>query len=103
MAVRLITRDRRIAKLVSEFFRGDSALGSVQHESPEWKFRPARADYVLTAGQLHVATERYAASVGAMPVVIPEGLQYLADKATVRHALGETVILLGIDYAKVSV
>lgn len=99
MSVRLVTRDRRLVKLVTEHLKGEPC-GGIQHETPEWLNRPRTASYVVTTRELCAEVERFAVGVGAMPVVLPEALPFLAQKAVLAHQLGNVLILLGFDYGK---
>ena len=56
---------------------------------------PRRAHFAVSLAALSSQFERFAAARGALPVVIPEGLDYLVWRA--RQVTGE-VIVIGSDF-----
>lgn len=97
--IRLVTRNPALRAMVERELTGEP-LGGVQHETPKWLDQPRKADFVITRAALTVALERFAASVGAIPVVLPEGFAWMLTKLHVNHSLGNDSVLLGTDYAQ---
>lgn len=91
--VELYSQDPMVIRLVTEACSGECEL-AIHRE--DYKQLPRHFDLCATAGQLSVGLERFAASFGAMAVVLPEGGQYIADKGKLRH-----VAVLGSDYRRV--
>lgn len=56
---------------------------------------PARAAFVVTTGSSRTA-ERFATSLGAMPLTLPEGAEYLLRKCREAEP-GDPIVLCGYD------
>jgi len=95
--VTLFTRNRRIENLCRNEFKGE-ATGGLEVKKPSWHERPKRADYALTTNNTKLELERFAAGVGAMLIVLPEGIHYLVGKCKLAHYAGKDVTLVGVDY-----
>lgn len=95
--IRLVTRNLALRKFMVSTMSG-IRVGPMCHEKPEWVDRPRVADYVLTAGSLNVPLERYASSLGAMAVVLPEGADYLIVQALVANAERRDLLMIGAEY-----
>lgn len=107
----LYSGDARLIKLTEE------ALSSLATDHQSWgragrafdvylvlrSELPKPADYVLSAGELNAGLERFSASLGAMTIVLPEGGDYLAQKARQAQEEYLPLILVGSDYRKARV
>lgn len=87
------TQDLRLAKLLTEACAGVTEL---EIYSPDYKDLPKYFDLCATAGQLNAGVERFAASYGAMVVVLPEGADWLASKGRTDY-----YSVVGADYRRV--
>lgn len=82
-AVRLYSTNKRINKLVEDWLSGEAVRLDVVDDAT----LPSTVDLMLSTSKLSRQIEMRAARMGAMPVVVPEGLDYavgkiLAGKAT---------------------
>lgn len=98
MTIRLVTRNKQLAKFVRQHLLGE-AVGGLSHETPEWPNRPMAADYVITQRNLSARQEHYAATLGALLVVLPEAMPWLIMRAAEAHAQGKDVVIVGAEYA----
>lgn len=97
--IRLYTRNLTLLKMVRVAFTGEP-VGAISHEMPRWLDRPRAARYVITRAMLNRSTEYFAASLGAIPIVLPEGMPWLIQQAKQCNEAGETLILVGSDYIR---
>lgn len=97
--ITLYTRNAAIAKVIKDALQGEP-VGEIMHEQPNWMQRPASGDYVITRAALTSRIERFAGSLRAMPVVIPEALPWLVERCvkSVRSNPRVIVALVGSDY-----
>lgn len=91
--IELYSTDPRLMRLVSEAAAGHCEVSTY---SPLYRDLPDYFDFAVTAGQLNAGVERFAASFGAMVVVLPEGGEYLAEKGSQGFAS-----VIGTDYRRV--
>lgn len=91
--VELYSTDPHLIKLVSEACSGVCQL---EVSGPLFKDLPRRFDLCATSAQLSPGVERFAATYGSMVLVMPEGGDWLAAKATRDH-----VSVVGADYRRV--
>lgn len=92
MAITLYSRDPRIIKSVTEW----ASPIHVEVADASLVDPPKRADVVVTMGALDSKdTQFLAMRLGAMPVVLPEGGEWLGD----RIAEGRYSVLAGSDLA----
>lgn len=91
--VELYSQDPMIIRLVTEACSGECELAI---HRPDYKQLPRRFDLCATGAQLSIGLERFAATYGAMTLVLPEGGEYLAHKGRRDH-----VAVLGSDYRRV--
>jgi hypothetical protein len=91
--IELYSTDPHVIRLVTE---AASGVCELEVHRPLFKNLPKLFDLCATSGQLNVGVERFAASYGAMTVVLPEGGEYLAEKGKRGH-----VSVIGADYRRV--
>jgi hypothetical protein len=58
---------------------------------------PSRATYVVTTGHLGTPVERFAARLGAQPVVLPEAHKFLDEKVSLAINAGSELVIVGYD------
>lgn len=101
--IRLYTRDKRLEKLFNDAIAGEE-IGVVRTYAPVWLARPRAADYMLTTRKLCKDIEWYAASLSAMPIVMPEGAKWLVEQLhnirAQRDTYGTDVAIVGADYMR---
>lgn len=92
--IELYTQDTRIRRLVEQACAGVCEVEV--HSLPRKEVMAGSFDLVATAGGLNPGLERFAAQFGAMPLVLPEGGEWLGSKGQRDH-----VAILGSDYRDV--
>lgn len=95
MALHLYTLNNQIVKLVTEAIAGGHSCGLSIYPVRRNEL-PRNAEFVATGNQLSPGLERFAAQYGAMPVVLPEGGDYLLAKARAGD-----VVVIGSDHRDV--
>lgn len=93
----LYTLNPQIVRLVNEATAGADDLRVTVHNNRRNEL-PRNAEFVATGNQLSPGLERFAAQYGAMPVVLPEGAEYLAGKARVGD-----IVVIGSDHRDVKI
>lgn len=91
--IELYSTHAQVIRIVREACSG---VCDLEVHGPLFKDLPRYFDCCVTAGQLNVGVERFAASYGSMVVVLPEGGEWLANKGTRDH-----VSVVGSDYRTV--
>lgn len=91
--IELYSTDPHLIRLTRE---AASGICEFEVHQPLFKDLPRFFDLCATAGQLNPRVERFAASYGAMVVVLPEGGEWLARKASEDH-----YSVIGADYRRV--
>lgn len=91
--IELYSTDPHTIRLVTEATTGVCELAI---HWPAFKDLPKSFDLCATAGQLNSGVERFAATYGAMVVVLPEAGDWLARKGQ-----GDHVSVIGSDYRRV--
>lgn len=94
--IELYSRDNRLIKLVRDAAAG---LTGFKVHAPHMRDLPNKFDVVVTAGQLNVGVERFAAAKAAIVAVIPEAGYWMATEARKRGHL----LVLGSDYRDVRI
>lgn len=97
--VELYSDDPRIQNLTRDALAGQAEHAVVT--GVKARDLPTPVDFVVTAAALSSGLERFAATLGALTVVLPEGGEWLAGKC--RQAQDEylPLVLVGSDYRRI--